>query len=150
MGAFSKGRSSSMLINRRCRRVAAIQLGGGHEVFYPWAPSAENPADVPSRWFEPGVGRDKACEPESSEPICDLHDLWPWPEGSKFFIHLCSGPDRAHDLVDSIERQFATCGVEVVGIRVDPLAWCSHGWTVFEKGRLVSSQCWPGITLFNT
>lgn len=145
VGAFSKGRSSSMLINRRCRRVAAIQLGGGHEVFYPWVPSAENPADVPSRWFEAGAGRDKACEPESSEPICDLHDLWPWPEGSKFFIHLCSGPDRAHDLVDSIERQFATSGVEVVGLRVDPLAWCSHGWTLFEKADLFHASVGLGL-----
>ncbi len=145
VGAFSKGRSSSMLINRRCRRVAAIQLGGGHEVFYPWVPSAENPADIPSRWFEPGAGRDKACEPEASEPMCDLRNLWPWPEGSKFFIHLCSGPDRAHDLIDCIERQFATCGVEVVGIRIDPLAWCSHGWTVFGKADLFHADVGLGL-----
>ena len=48
-GCLSKGRSSSLQLNSRCRRVCAINIAGGHDVFYPWMPSKENPADEPSR-----------------------------------------------------------------------------------------------------
>ena len=47
-GAFSKGRSSSSRLNSRCRKVCSVNLAGGHDVFYPWMSSGENPADTPS------------------------------------------------------------------------------------------------------
>lgn len=50
-GAMAKGRSASRALNERCRRHAAILLGGGLGAFYPWLASGENPADRPSRWF---------------------------------------------------------------------------------------------------
>lgn len=53
VGGLTKGRSSSHALNERCRRVASCTLAGGHEVFYPWVPSKENPADEPSRRYEP-------------------------------------------------------------------------------------------------
>ena len=46
-GAFTKGRSSSYALNDRCRQMCAINICGGHDVFYPWIPSADNPADEP-------------------------------------------------------------------------------------------------------
>ena len=55
VGAFMKGRSASKLLNTRCQRLCAIGISGGHEVFYPWIPSGENPADEPSRRFEAGL-----------------------------------------------------------------------------------------------
>eukprot|EP00434_Breviolum_minutum_P045769 symbB.v1.2.041102.t1/scaffold7825.1/size10313/1 len=55
VGAFMKGRSASRLLNTRCQRLCAIGISGGHEVFYPWIPSGENPADEPSRRFEVGL-----------------------------------------------------------------------------------------------
>ena len=123
VGAFSKGRSSSILINARCRRVAAVSIGGGHDVFYPWVPSAENPADTPSRWFEPSSGDTCKSELAAAGADYDLRVLPPWAEGSMFFIHLCSGPDRCHDLVDMVEQQCVNIGCNIVGIRIDPLAW---------------------------
>ncbi|CAL1133794.1 unnamed protein product [Cladocopium goreaui] len=123
VGAFSKGRSSSILINARRRRVAAVSIGGGHDVFYPWVPSAENPADTPSRWFEPSSGDTCKSELAAAGADYDLRVLPPWAEGSMFFIHLCSGPDRCHDLVDMVEQQCVNIGCNIVGIRIDPLAW---------------------------
>lgn len=32
-GAFTKGRSSSIQLNKRCRKLASINIAGGHEVF---------------------------------------------------------------------------------------------------------------------
>eukprot|EP00435_Cladocopium_sp_Y103_P023381 s313_g5.t1 len=122
VGAFSKGRSSSVLINSRCRKVAAVSIGGGHDVFYPWVPSAENPADIPSRWFEPSSGDSGVNEPAAVEPDLDLRVLPPWTVDTLFFIHLCSGPDRFGDLVDSVERHCNGVGFNIVGIRIDPLA----------------------------
>ena len=121
IGAFTKGRSSSRLINHRCRQMASINLSGGHHPFYLWVPSAENPGDSPSRLFEP-ESRSSQKDAESVMGTVDLRDLDCWPSGTTFFIHLCSGPRRPYDLLDCIERSAASCGYNVVGIAVDPLA----------------------------
>ena len=52
-GALNKGRSPSRQFNHRIRRHSAVVLAGGLEGFYPWVESAKNPADIPSRWWEP-------------------------------------------------------------------------------------------------
>lgn len=123
VGSFSKGRSSSKALNSRCRRLASINIAGGHECFYPWVPSKDNPADRPSRRFErgsePGGG---APELDSAKPVSDLRELGVWPADTKFFIHLCSGPRRNGDLIDAVEKSCAEIGMNVVGLAVDPLA----------------------------
>eukprot|EP00435_Cladocopium_sp_Y103_P028744 s806_g7.t1 len=149
-GAMTKGRSSSGALNYRCRQVTAINISGGHDSFYPWVPSADNPADLPSRWFEsPGTGvapadtapasAERGLEPLSTEAVVDLRHL-PWiAEGSMFFIHLCSGPRSAGDLLDMVENLGGQTGFDVVGIAVDPLAEVSSqcGWPSSLKGDLL-------------
>ena len=49
VGALTKGRSSSVLLLRRCRRMAAWLLASGLRLFVRWVPSEWNPADGPSR-----------------------------------------------------------------------------------------------------
>ena len=122
-GAFSKGRSSSSRLNSRCRKVCSVNLAGGHDVFYPWMSSGENPADTPSRWYEPSSAASlPQVELASSEPVADLRELGPWPTDTWFFIHFCSGSRRDHDLLDEIEILAGEHGLSVVGIAVDPLA----------------------------
>lgn len=123
-GAFTKGRSSSYALNDRCRQMCAINICGGHDVFYPWIPSADNPADEPSRWYEqPGDQTELSLqEPGSSEPVVDLRCLGCFPKDAYYFIHLCSGPRRNGDLLDSVERACSQVGIDVVGIAIDPLA----------------------------
>ena len=133
-GAMNKGRSSSRALNVRCRQVASINIAGGHDVMYPWIPSADNPADEPSRWFEPaGAERkdeaevDGLPEPVSECPLVDLRNL-PWlAEGAFVFIHLCSGPRRVGDLIDMVENVGRQYGFDIIGIPVDPLADFSPG-----------------------
>ena len=48
LGAAAKGRSSTQL-NRLLRKAAALQLAGELQVYLVLVPSAENPADCPSR-----------------------------------------------------------------------------------------------------
>lgn len=96
VGALSKGRSSSHLINKRCRKVTACNVAGNADGFYPWTPSADNPADQPSRWFEP-VAKVGLPQPElaAAEPTVDLSRLPlldPDDTESFYFLHLCSGP----------------------------------------------------------
>jgi len=125
IGAFTKGRSSSHSINERCRAMCSINLCGGHEPFYIWTPSAENPADDPSRWFEPQEKLEAAhvsADPDSSEGLWDLRSLNAWPEGAQFFLHLCSGPRRDGDILDCVERFGAAHGHALIGIAIDPLA----------------------------
>ena len=52
-GALNKGRSPSRQFNLKIRRHSAVVLAGGLKGFYPWVSSDENPADFPSRWWEP-------------------------------------------------------------------------------------------------
>ncbi|CAE7195342.1 unnamed protein product [Symbiodinium microadriaticum] len=66
VGCFTKGRSSSRALNQRCQRMCAIGVAGGHEVFYPWVPSKENPADEPSRRWEPTDEQADEGQPEPS------------------------------------------------------------------------------------
>ena len=51
VGSLSKGRSSAPPILRRVRSVAASLLASGIQLFLHWIPSADNPADGPSRYF---------------------------------------------------------------------------------------------------
>lgn len=126
-GAFTKGRSSSSRLNSRCRKVGSICLAGGHDVFYPWMASQENPADEPSRWFEKESKSSAVVQVdlESAEPVADLCELGPWPSDTWFFLHLCSGPRRPGDVLDNVENFGAEHGLNVVGIAVDPLAVCN-------------------------
>ena len=59
-------------------------------------------------------------------PELDLRSLSPWPADSSYFVHLCSGPAREGDLCDVIERQASLCEVNIIGVRIDPLA--RVGW----------------------
>lgn len=125
VGAFTKGRSASHALNQRCRRACSINLAGGYDNFYPWIPSKENPADEPSRWFEPAGGcKDDEPELGSVDPTVEMPGLrfWGSQDDALFFIHLCSGPRRSGDLLDAIERIGALHGITIVGIAVDPLA----------------------------
>ena len=151
VGAFSRGRSSSTLINKRCRRVAAVCIGGGHEVFYPWVPSSENPADIPSRWYEEKIAApnhhsasghpfEAESELRADVPDYDLRMLPLWSSNTKFFIHFCSGPDRPFDLVDMVERLSGEYGFDIVGIRLDPLAWSGSGITQLSSGDLLQAN----------
>ena len=147
-GAMTKGRSSSRALNFRCRQVASINIAGGHDIMYPWIPSADNPADEPSRWFEPAGAERKddgdhegSFEPVSECPLVDLRDL-PWlAEGAFVFIHLCSGPRRVGDLIDMVENVGRQYGFDIIGIAVDPLADFSPGvgWLSSFRGDLLKS-----------
>ena len=101
VGAFVKGRSASDLLNHRCQKLCAIGVAGGHEVFYPWIPSGDNPADEPSRFFEgseagehskPGPSASEVAQPVAKETVVvDPFTLRSWTGNELFFIHLCSG-----------------------------------------------------------
>ena len=53
--SINKGRSSSrkIAVNRRLRSIAALALAAGMTLSCRWIPSASNPADAPSRVFDP-------------------------------------------------------------------------------------------------
>lgn len=51
VGAVTKGRSSSQLLLRRLRYLAAMALASGLRLTVRWVASADNPADGPSRNF---------------------------------------------------------------------------------------------------
>ena len=130
VGAFSKGRSASHLLNSRCKRLCAIGISGGHEVFYPWIPSGDNPADEPSRRFEAGDGigsmDTQPCiqqqQPLAAETVVvDPFTLKEWAGGERIFVHLCSGTERDDDVVSWVEALSSESGHHVVGMRVDPL-----------------------------
>ena len=53
IGAVRKGRSSSRPLLRRLRALSAWVMGGGLRLELGWVPSAYNPADEPSRRFQP-------------------------------------------------------------------------------------------------
>ena len=121
VGCFTKGRSSSRALNQRCQRMCAIGVAGGHEVFYPWVPSKENPADEPSRRWEPTDEQADEGQPEPSGELL-VTGLGCWPNDSKFFIHVCSGPRRDGDLCFWIEKLGAIHELNIIAIHVDPLA----------------------------
>ena len=121
VGAFNKGRSASRLLNMRCQRLCAIGVSGGHEVFYPWLPSQDNPADEPSRYFEAGTQRvEKPLEPACAEmTFLDPFTLRDWTGNERYFVHLCSGLQRPDDLIAWVERFSHDHGIHLKGIRVD-------------------------------
>ena len=148
LGALVKGRSSSKQINGRCRKVAAVNLCGGHEPFYMWVPSADNPADAPSRMFEAETsedakGRVADAQPESRHAEVDLRSLSMWPQDALFFIHLCSGPRRTGDVIWHIEHEGALAGFNIFGVAVDPLAGTDsdfHDVDVIQYGDLLDAK----------
>lgn len=89
--------------------------------FYPWLPSKDNPADEPSRRFEPESSGERA-ELASTEPTVDLAQLGAWPSHQWYFIHLCSGPRRPGDLLDAVESLGREHGFNIVGVAIDLLA----------------------------
>ena len=123
VGAFSKGRSASKLLNERCRKLCAVAVAGGHEVFYPWIASAENPADEPSRRFEGGRGEDYRPEPQALQQLhADPFTPQNWSGNERFFLHLCSGVPRKGDLISAICALTTEQGLSVLGLRVGPAA----------------------------
>ena len=146
-GCLSKGRSSSFQLNSRCRRVCAINIAGGHEVFYPWMPSKENPADEPSRRWEPDANKSGGQEWFSLEPRplseVDVSQIQLWPRDVYFFLHLCSGPRRDGDLCDCVEKLGALHEINIVALRIDPLAAVGHEGIWVQKtayGDLLQAQ----------
>ena len=135
VGAFMKGRSPSRLLNRRCRKLFAICISGGHEVFYPWIPSGDNPADDPSRWFQVGAESSwKKAQPEPSEEVVmSPVSLRAWTGGERFFVHLCSGPTTSFDIVSEFERMFSEQGLNIQGLRIDPQVGMSNTRWPFEE-----------------
>ena len=125
VGAFMKGRSASILLNQRCRKLCAIAVAGGHEVFYPWIPSGDNPADGPSRQYETQAGESNDApkeQPLASETIIvDPFTLRAWTGNEMFFVHLCSGAWREDDLSSWVEFLASAEGIHIVCVRVDPL-----------------------------
>ena len=75
-GALAKGRSSSHMINRSCRRVCAVTLASGLTAVYYWIPSELMPMDSPSRAFAPRSHRKKQIdsEPHKNVGLADSSD----------------------------------------------------------------------------
>ena len=144
----AKGRSSSHQLNSRCRRMASINISGGHEVFYSWMPSGENPADDPSRRYDPSSAKSERAELASSEPTVDIAELGCWPSHQLLFIHLCGGPRRSGDLLDAVEMLGHEHGFDIQGLAIDPLG-VSHVSKVGEQAKVVNDLlhvqcgCWP-------
>ena len=58
LGILTKGRSSVHVLNRLCRKAAAIVLSTGLKVYWRWVPSEVNYSDGPSRGEDVGVAED--------------------------------------------------------------------------------------------
>ena len=148
-GCLSKGRSSSRQLNARCKRMCSINLCGGHEVFYPWLPSKENPADEPSRRWEPAAESERPQVAQTLEAMAssevDLRGLSPWPSllDACFFLHLCSGPGREGDLCDLVEKLGALHEINIVGLRIDPLISFGQGLT--SKHMVPGQRLWRSL-----
>ena len=97
-GALLKGRSPSRMVNRYCKQIAALCLGGGFITFISWIPTKENPADDPSSWH--GV-RSKGAPRQpiaKSEVMSHVRIDRPVAVSTRpVVLHLCSGPRRAGD-----------------------------------------------------
>lgn len=124
VGAFCKGRSSSRLFNRRCRRRAAISLVAGFEEFFVWIESARNEADAPSRLFELASLR----QPQRAQPVAppvavEVRHSWQL-QGSAasaaVFVHLCAGPRAPDDFSSQIVTFATDVGFAVRVWRIDP------------------------------
>ncbi|CAK9096680.1 eEF1A lysine and N-terminal methyltransferase (eEF1A-KNMT) (Methyltransferase-like protein 13) [Includes: eEF1A lysine methyltransferase [Durusdinium trenchii] len=144
VGAFNKGRSASFLLNCRCQRLCAIGVAGGHEVFYPWIPSGDNPADAPSRWYgtvEEEISKHKTQDkgddglPALETLFVDPFTLRDWTGNERVFVHLCAGVQRDGDLVSCIGTLADDQGFHIVGIRVDPLVQQREAHRALGRGR---------------
>ena len=134
---------------------AAISLAGNHDVFYPWMPSAENPADTPSRLFEP-ISEYYTCdeaEPPAERGVADLRSVGMWPTEGPYFLHLCSGLTRLGDLGYWVETLSAEMGMHINSLRIGLLAdvcmdlLCpAHALRILDlcqSGRVVGVFCSP-------
>ena len=52
IGCVTKGRSSSHVLLPRLRQLASVLLASGLRLYLRWVPSAQNPADGPSRAYD--------------------------------------------------------------------------------------------------
>ena len=131
-GALRKGRSPSRKLNMRCRKAGAIQLAGGLEGFWGWFRSERNPADRPSRIYEP-AHRAKPEEPQPREKKKSLpasqvvERCLSGHAGSELvFVHFCSGPRRPGDLSEAVEQRALASGIVIVALALDPVIDSSH------------------------
>jgi hypothetical protein len=123
VGAFNKGRSSSYRLNRRCRRRAAIVLAGGLEDFHGWLSTDVNPADEPSRRWEPLHRRKSSPLPSHNNAAVTGIPQTPctWSRGEFLFLHLCSGPRRPGDICEHVERRGLESGLVIQTVALDPV-----------------------------
>ena len=99
-------------------------------------PSGENPADDPSRRYDPSSAKSERAELASSEPTVDIAELGCWPSHQLLFIHLCGGPRRSGDLLDAVEMLGHEHGFDIQGLAIDPLA-VSHVSMVGGQAKIV-------------
>ena len=101
-----------------------------------------------SRWFErPGHSDPESDEPDAVDGVVDLRSLNFFPKDAMFFIHLCSGARRTHDLLDAVESYSGELGIAIIGIAVDPLAnftSCSDK-SLIGKGDLLDYRTGPFV-----
>ena len=127
-GAFVKGRSASRRLNVHCRRQAAIAAAGDLCLWYPWIESEQNPADAPSRVFEPPKQKAQRLHapcPEPQQPQAaqevPLPNLpWGW-SAERYFLHLCSGPRNDGDFTGAFHAEMSSQGLAVRCVGIDPL-----------------------------
>ncbi|CAE8604573.1 unnamed protein product, partial [Polarella glacialis] len=117
IGAFCKGRSASRRLNGKCRKHGAIVLAGKLEGFYPWVPSADNPADRPSRIYEPDKTPHHKAQPDTDDVFLQLPPgLADWAGTERVFLHFCSGPRRpGAKYPPPFCKALATCFVKNLG-----------------------------------
>ena len=122
VAAYIKGRSASRRLDRRCRRAAAIQIGGKLMGFLFWVATDKNPADRPSRvhstekhnpWSEPRQ------PPARTTTAPGLPKFWATRE--RLFVHLCSGPRCEGDVCDWVERLALERGLVIKAVPYDPI-----------------------------
>ena len=123
VGAYNKGRPSSYSLNRRCRRRTAIVIVRGLEDFHGWVSMDVNPADEPSRRWEPKHRR-KETPPAAHEHVttsCIPQTPCTWSRGEFLFLHLCSGPRRPGDICEHVERRGLESGLVIHTVALDPV-----------------------------
>jgi hypothetical protein len=150
-----KGRSSNRLINRKCRRSAAVQLSGDLTPFLFWEPSGRNWADAPSSWF--GVRAEKKhCQhnsrPQNVQQIYVNEDSGHWDVYRSIprwvsplvFVHFCSGRRRQEDLEYWLHRFGDEVGIEVIVFSFDLAV--SSALDILDDALFseIRALCWSG------
>ena len=98
-------------------------------MFYPWVPSGDNPADMPSRRYETKSKPQVTEELPASEPPLSLLHVGQQLDDVFYFIHFCFGPRRPGDVLVCIERSSAEIEMGHVSHadlchRVGLIGWC--------------------------